>query len=342
MIGLYLPLSLPPRMVVLRLLPSLVSLVVLLPGLSVWAHDRGNDRDEDEAEFSREHQGPRICSNTAHAAFNACGYDNKDNFWIAYGKCLNNEGRRDARDSIREAKAELREAQALCGEQKRARRNICESLGKEAYRPTIDPSQFLSPEAAAAVPNPHFPLVPGLVRVLQAGEEVITVTVTDETKEILGVRCRVIHDVVEENGEIIEDTIDWYAQDIFGNVWYFGEISKNFENGELNNLDGSWQAGVEDAQPGIIMKANPEVGDIYRQEFTLGEAEDMGEVISTTETAEMAPAANCAGTCVVTRDFLPIDPGHVEKKFYASGIGNILVIDLDTGKREELIQVIQP
>ena len=170
----------------------------------------------------------------------------------------------------------------------------------------------------------------------------IAVTVTNETKEILGVHCRVVHDVVEENGEIIEDTIDWYAQDIFGNVWYFGEISKNLENGELNNLDGSWQAGAEDVQPGIIMMANPEIGDIYRQEFTLGEAEDMGEVISNTETAEMTPAANCAETCVVTRDFLPIDPGHLEKKFYAPGIGNILVFDQDTGKREELIHVIQP
>jgi hypothetical protein len=223
-----------------------------------------------------------------------------------------------------------------------ARRNICEALGEGAYRPTIDPNQFLSPEATAATPNPYFPLVPGLVRVLQAGEEIITVTVTNETKEILGVHCTVIRDVVEDNGEVVEDMIDWYAQDMFGNVWYFGEISKNFENGELNNLDGSWQAGVEDAQPGIIMKANPEVGGIYRQEFTLGEAEDMGEVIFTTETAEMGPAANCAETCVVTRDFLPIDPGHVEKKFCAPGIGDILVIDLDTGKREELIQVIQP
>lgn len=334
MIRLPLQLSSPSRMVSPGLLPFLAALVILLPGLSVWASDRGDDRDEEEAEFNREHHGPGICSNTAQAAFNACGHDTKDNFWVAYGKCLNNENKRDARHCIREAKAELREAQVLCGEQKKARRNICEVLGEEAYRPTIDPNQFLSPEATAAAPNPYFPLVPGSVRVLQAGEEVITVTVTNETKEILGVHCTVIRDVVEDNGEVVEDTIDWYAQDMFGNVWYFGEISKNFENGELNNLDGSWQAGVEDAQPGIIMKANPEVGDIYRQEFTLGEAEDMGEVISTTETAEMVPAANCAETCVVTRDFLPIDPGHVEKKFYAPGIGNILVIDLDTGKRE--------
>lgn len=329
-------------MVFFKLIPCLVSIGILLPGWTVWGHDRGRERDQDEAEFTREHHEARICSNTAQAAFNACEYDNKDNFWIAHGKCLNNGGRQAARDCIREARAELREAQALCGEQKRARRNICEALGEEACRPAIDPNKFLSPEAAAAVPNPYFPLVPGLVRVLRAGEEVIAVTVTNETREILGVHCRVVHDLVEENGEIIEDTTDWYAQDIFGNVWYFGEISKNLENGELNNLDGSWQAWAEDVQPGIIMMANPEIGDIYRQEFTLDEAEDMGEVISNTETPEMTPAANCAETCVVTRDFLPIDPGHLEKKFYAPGIGNILVFDQDTEKREELIHVIQP
>lgn len=328
-------------MVLLRMIPCLVTLVIMLPGYSVWAFDRHNDEGDDE-EFTREHHGPRICSNTAHATFNACGHDIKDNFWIAYGNCINNESKRDARDCVREARADLREARLLCRQQKRARMNICESVGEEPYLPNIDPSQFLSPEVAAASPNPLFPLVPGLVRILKSGEETITVTVTDDTKEILGVHCTVIRDVVEENGQIIEDTFDWYAQDMFGNVWYFGEISKNYEDGELANLDGSWKGGVDDAQPGIIMKAKPEVGDIYRQEFALGEAEDMAEVISTTETAEMAPAANCSDRCVVTHDFLPIEPGHVEKKFYAPGIGNILVINLDTGKREELIQVMKP
>ncbi len=206
----------------------------------------------------------------------------------------------------------------------------------------VDPSHFLSPDAMAAAPNPYFPLVPGLVRILKSGDETITVTVTNETKEILGVTCVVVRDVVEENGEVIEDTDDWYTQDMFGNVWYFGEISKNYEDGELANLDGSWKGGVDDAQPGISNESQTEVGDVYRQEFALGEAEDMGEVISTTETEEMVPAANCADTCVVTRDFLPIEPGHVEKKYFAPGIGNILSIDLDTGKREELVQVIKP
>jgi hypothetical protein len=94
MIGLPLQLSSPSRMVYPWLLPCLAVVVILLPGLSVWANDRGDDRDEEEAGFNWEHQGPRICSNTAQVAFNACGHDNKDNFWIAYEKCLNNEGKR--------------------------------------------------------------------------------------------------------------------------------------------------------------------------------------------------------------------------------------------------------
>ncbi|MEO8324898.1 MAG: hypothetical protein ABI618_03560 [Nitrospirota bacterium] len=317
-----------------------MALLLLLPAITAWAND-GNDEREQE-EFRREHPGPRTCSKIAHSTFNACGHDIKDDFWIAHGNCINNESKRDAQGCIREVRAELREERSLCRQQKMARLNICGLVGEDPYLPNIDPNQFLSPAAIAAAPNPYFPLIPGLVRILKSGDETITVTVTNETKGILGVTCAVVRDVVEGNGEIIEDTDDWHTQDMFGNVWYFGEISKNYEDGELANLDGSWKGGVDDAQPGIIMKAKPKVGDIYRQEFALGEAEDMGEVISTTETKKMVPAANCADTCVVTRDFLPIEPGHVEKKFFAPGIGNILAIDLDTGKREELVQVIKP
>ena len=318
----------------------MLTIVMLVPsGTVVWAFDRD---DDEEDETLGGHHDRRTCSGTAQAALRACRHDAKDNFWIAYGKCLNDSHEGNLRECLRDAQHEHREARTLCHQQKKSRLEICTALGEGPYDPEINPAEFLSPAAAAATPNPYFPLVPGLVRVLQAGDETITVTVTEETKEILGVTCTVIRDVVEEHGETIEDTIDWYAQDIFGNVWYFGEIAKNFENGELANLDGSWTGGVDGAKPGIIMKANPEVGDIYRQEFALGEAEDMARVIATTETQERAPAADCADRCVVTHDFLPIDPGHVEKKFYAPGIGNILVIDLDTGKREELIQVIQP
>ena len=153
--------------------------------------------------------------------------------------------------------------------------------------------------------------------------------------------CVVVNDIVEEYGVPVEDTDDWYAQDKEGNVWYFGEIAKNFENGELVDLEGSWKGGVNSAKPGIIMFANPQVGTVYRQEFFLGVAEDMGEVIDLTGSA-VTPGAECNGDCLVTADFTPIDPTALEHKFYKKGVGFILEIKPETGERVELIEVITP
>ena len=114
---------------------------------------------------------------------------------------------------------------------------------------------------------------------------------------------------------------------------FLPELSRGFENGQLVSLEGSWEAGVEGARPGIIMKAAPMVGDLYRQEFSLANAEDVAEVTSTTGT-ESVPAASCSGTCVVTRDFSPLEPDAEEQKFYAPGVGVILEIEEDGGRVE--------
>ena len=299
-----------------------------------WARDRDDHRFEVERE--------KTCSAVAKAAYKACKYDIQDDFWLNYGNCVNTGDAAVAEACIKQAKTQQREDRALCLDQKGARLDICRTLGETAYNPTVNPDEFLNPEAIAANPNPYFPLLPGLVRVFKAGDETITVTVTEETTKILDVICIVVRDTVEQDGELVEDTLDWYAQDFYGNVWYFGEISQNYEDGELNNLDGSWKAGIDGALPGIIMKAVPQVGDIYRQEFLLGEAEDMAEVISTSEVDEAVPAADCSDTCLVTREFLAIEPDVEELKFYAPGIGNILVVDPETGEREELIEVTMP
>lgn len=315
------------------LVMTFVTILSLGCGAS-WARDQGDDRIEIEQK--------KTCSAVAAAAHKACKYDIQDDFWLSYGNCVNTGDAQTASACIKKAKTQQREERALCLDQKDARLDICNSLGEASYNPAVHPEEFLSPQATAANPNPYFPLIPGLVRILRAGEETITVTVTEETTEILGVTCTVVRDTVEADGDLIEDTLDWYAQDIYGNVWYFGELSQNYEDGELNNLDGSWKAGIDGAQPGIIMKAVPAVGDIYRQEFFLGEAEDMAEVISTTEVDEATPAADCSGTCLVTREFLPLEPDVEELKFYAPSIGNILVIDTETGEREELTELILP
>ena len=146
------------------------------------------------------------------------------------------------------------------------------------------------------------------------------------------------HDLVVENGAAKEDTKDWYAQDVDGNVWYFGEISQTFEDGELAGIEGSWTAGVDGAKPGIVMKAAPAVGDVYRQEFSLGTAEDIAEILSLTGSTTV-PGASCQGNCLVTKDFSPLDAGVFERKYYAPGIGSILEVNPKTGDRVKLVKI---
>ena len=115
----------------------------------------------------------------------------------------------------------------------------------------------------------------------------VEVTVTGETKEILGIPATVVHDLVTEDGQTVEDTLDWYAQDASGNLWYLGEDTKEYENGEVVSTEGSWEAGVDGAQPGIILPADPQVGMAYRQEYYAGQAEDAAEILSLDEHVEV-------------------------------------------------------
>ena len=306
--------------------------VVLLVSLTGTATpvQAGDDRDFNS--------GP--CSKTSFAALRACRNESRDDYWIAVGNCNNLLTFGAIKKCLNKAEDDLTEAQEECGAQYEAREGVCEGLGQAPYHPIIKPSEFLDPASIAANPNPYLPLVPGITRIYHAEDEVITVEVTHDTKEILGVTTIVVHDVVTTtDGELIEDTFDWLTQDVYGNVWYFGEIAKDYEDGELVSIDGSWTAGVDGAKAGVLMKAAPQVGDFYRQEFALGEAEDMGEVVSVTG-SESVPAASCNNTCVVTKDFTPIEPDVLEFKYYAPGIGVILEVDPESGDRVELVQVI--
>ncbi len=306
-------------------------LVAVLCLLSGTALAEGNDDDKED-------ENAGFCTRTAHAALRACQHDVKDDFWIEIGNC-NNFAAPDAREQCKqEAKVALRENREECGGQFESRLAICHALGEAPYDPQIDPAVFVNPAeiGKSVAPNPYFPLVRGRTWIYKGGTETITVAVTEETKEILGVTCAVVHDVVEDNGEVIEDTVDWYAQDINGNVWYFGEIAQEFEDGELVSLEGSWKAGVDGAKPGIIMKAAPVVGVVYRQEFSLGNAEDVGEILSLTGSAT-APAAVCNGDCLVTKDFTPFEPDVIEHKYFAPAIGLILEVNPETGERLELV-----
>jgi hypothetical protein len=176
---------------------------------------------------------------------------------------------------------------------------------------------------------------------MQSSEERIVVTVTNDTKLILGVTTTVVHDVVSAGGQITEDTYDWYAQDTAGNVWYFGEDAKQYEGGQLVGTEGSWEAGVDGAEPGIVMHATqPAIGSEYRQEYYACVAEDMAEVISLNESVTVPYGS--FDNCLQTHEFSPLEPDANEDKYYAPGVGLVLVVDLNTGLRTELIEVTTP
>lgn len=160
------------------------------------------------------------------------------------------------------------------------------------------------------------------------------------TKTVMGVNCIIHHDVVYLNGIIIEDTDDWLAQDDNGNLWYFGELAKNYDDsGNFLDNDGSWESGVDNALPGYWLPANPVVGQAYHQEFYHNEAEDQAEVLAVGETVTIG--LGTYQNCVVTKDFSRFESNIYEKKYYAPGIGEIKEEEFDNGVLIEVIELTQ-
>jgi hypothetical protein len=204
------------------------------------------------------------------------------------------------------------------------------------YDPAIDPADFGGP-----VDNPFMPLTPGSRWVYEGTSdderERIEVVVTDERRQVMGIDAVVVRDTVTVDGELAEDTYDWFAQDGAGNVWYLGEDSKEYEDGEVASSAGSWEAGVDGALPGIVMPADPQVGDAYRQEFYPGEAEDLAEVVRVGESATVAGQAY--DDLLVVEEWNPLEPEAVEEKSYARGVGVVLEVKTAGGdERAELVE----
>jgi hypothetical protein len=211
--------------------------------------------------------------------------------------------------------------------------------GDEAVE--LDPADFTTD-----IDNPYWPMAPGTrwtYRETDAEGNVseIVMVVTTETKQIAnGIVARVVRDTVSQDGEIIEDTFDWYAQDSDGNIWYLGEDTAEFEDGEMISTSGSFEAGVDGALPGIILPADPQPGMKYREEYYAGEAEDNGEVLSVEEMAEV-PYGQFQDVLLI-KDTITIEPDVLEYKLYALGVGPVLILDVSGGAgREELIEVDQ-
>lgn len=185
------------------------------------------------------------------------------------------------------------------------------------WTPGIDPANFVS-----QVDNPYFPLSStrsmSYRGVSKDGTETLVIEVTGQTKLILGVTTTVVVETARLNGDVIEVAENWFAQDREGNVWYFGESTRDVVTGTA----GSWEAGVGQARPGIIMKAHPTVGDTYFQEFAPGVAQDMAAVLSTTR--RVTVMGRSFDNVLQTKEWTALEPNSVEHKSYAPGVGLIL------------------
>lgn len=305
------------------------------------------------------------CIQTAETMLKACKYDVKDDYYETLANCQNIAAWSDRRACYEDARALRHEEKEFCGDVREARVEACGILNEERYDPDpllvndfIDPN--LVPEMYPA--NPYVSVAAGHTYVLRAGEEgeeTVIVHVTEDTREILGVMCRIVVDIVveasvdEDTGKVeyeaVEVTDDWFAQTVSGDVVYCGEIARNYEDGVLRDLDGSFEAGLDFAKSGFLALQTPIWGLAHRQEFSLGEAEDIIQYTGMNTAPTEEEGGNnenlkySCGTdkCLQAFEFAPIEPESTEFKYYLPGTGFVLAVAMEdgelTGEREELV-----
>lgn len=207
----------------------------------------------------------------------------------------------------------------------------------KVYDPQINPADF-----STSIDNKYFTLTPGITFSYETktedGIETNKTVVTNLVREVMGVKTLVIWDRVWLNDQLIEETYDWYAQHKNGDVWYFGEESREYNNGKASSTHGSWESGINGALPGIIMKGNPQVGDDYRQEYYKGEAEDKATVLALNE--KVTTPYGTFDNCLKTHDYSAIDQTIKEHKYFCPKVGNnVLTADTLTINRDQLVGV---
>lgn len=225
---------------------------------------------------------------------------------------------------VRSAASSAREPAPL------AERSRCSLPGPYDYPRGDDPVDLHPRDFTARIDHPYFPMRPGTVWKYREtdGEEVqrVRVTVTRRTRMIEGIRARVVHDVVRSGGELVENTFDWYAQDSGGSIWYLGEATKEFEDGEVVSTEGSWEHGRDGAQAGLLLPARPRHGCGYREEHLAGVAEDRAAVIARREAVKVPNGFY--RRVLHTTNWTPLEPDILENKLYARGVGPVVEVDL--------------
>jgi len=218
--------------------------------------------------------------------------------------------------------------------------------------PDLGSASFTDP---LNIDNPYWPLVPGTIFVYKPvpNDDIVvnTITVTKHTKKIKvdgkSIKCRVVYDVETVDGVITEETYDWYAQDDDGNIWYCGEDTVEYLYDDDSNLigtstEGSWEAGVDGALPGYLILAEPIPGVCYQQEYYEDEAEDTAKVLRLNAEVTLENGDSYED-CLVTKEWTQLDPGNVEHKYYAPGVGLVLIEELkEKSVRVELVEIIGP
>lgn len=297
------------------------------------------------------------CSSVAALQHDACYAEARADLLTARAICTNISDATKRANCLASAGDDHADARAECDAQNAARGTLCAAIGEAPYEPDFAPAHYDADFAHLTNPNPYFPIAVGNQWRYKAEGETVVVEVLDQVKSIQGVPCIVFHDEGLQDGYAAENTFDWVGQNKDGSVTYCGEISRSyhvFPNDtpplpELVSIDGSWKAGREGDKPGLLFPATPGVGMTYRQELSLGDAEDSAEVLSVNYKYgddavldQFVPKALarrlCAeGDCVVTREFSPVEPDDLERKYYARGIGLFLTTEPATGGAERLV-----
>lgn len=332
-----------------RISKMLVSTALICPML--WATSSLAD-DEKHAKG--------YCSETAEIQFSGCENEIRDDAFKAKAICINITDDQQRKQCLVESSTALKDGSKLCSAQLKARKQLCNAIGEARYDPDLNPANFDQDFTHLTKPNIFRPLGIGNHWKYAGSGETIDIDVLNKTKLVDGLTCLVVRDTVLRNDELIEDTFDWYAQAKNGDVYYCGEEVKDYESfdgdnprePELTEIAGSFKQGRNGDKAGINFKGKSKVGDVYRQEFSLGNAEDVVQVLSTTysygsnaKLDKLVPPALakslCANKdCIVTNEYTPINPtpDGFALKYYAPGIGVFLEVVPSTGKVVQLVE----
>lgn len=328
--------------------PTAIATCLLLATVAVYAD---NETENDEVG-----QSSGYCSTTAKLLFQSCAAETVEDFYKSQAICINVSDAAMRKSCLADTKTARRDGRKLCREQLVGRRSACQSLGEARYDPIINPAEFDNDFSKLPNPNRYFPLKIGNKWEYHGEGEHIAIEILNRTKLIAGLTCVVFRDQVSMDGKLSEDTDDWFAQAKNGDVYYCGEEVKDYKSfdgdkpskPELVKIDGTFKWGRDGDKGGVFFRALPKQGDVYREEFSARNAEDVAQVLSTTYQFGVDPELDryvppqlasllCHGDCVVTKNINLNEPGAAARKYYAPGLGSILEVNLNTGQIVQLV-----